>query len=55
VNSLTMRWRTGRKLGRTIYRCLDTGDPDDDELIGMMDTAEVAAHVVDVHNWRLGT
>lgn len=39
-------WRTGRKVGRTIY--VQTGDEpsDDDQLVGMMDTRELAALVV---------
>lgn len=40
------RWRTGRKVGRTIY--IQTGDEpsDDDTLIGVMDTPQLAAYVV---------
>ncbi len=33
-----MSWRVGRKLGRTLY--------DGERLVGMMDTAELAAQVV---------
>lgn len=36
------RWRTGRKVGRTIYR--------DDELVGVMDDAHDAARVVELLN-----
>lgn len=39
-------WRTGRKVGRTIY--LQWGDEpsDNDELIGVMDSPELAERVV---------
>ncbi|MCA1673038.1 MAG: hypothetical protein LC799_12855 [Actinobacteria bacterium] len=54
------RWRTGRKVGRTIY--LQQGDEpsDDDQLIGLMDTPELARQVVDAvntpkHHWRAST
>lgn len=39
-------WRTGRKVGRTIYAQLGTEPSDDDPLIGVMDTPELAAAVV---------
>lgn len=39
-------WRTGRKVGRTIYDA-------DDRLIGLMDTPELAAWVVlAVNLWK---
>lgn len=37
-------WRTGRKVGRTIYR--------DEVLVGVMDTPELAAQVVDAISAR---
>lgn len=37
-------WRTGRKVGRTIYR--------DEVLVGVMDTPELAAEVVAALNER---
>lgn len=40
--SPTCRWRTGRKVGRTIY--------DDDKLVGIMDTPELAQAVVNALN-----
>lgn len=43
-------WRVGRKLGRTIYAQVGDDPDDDDVLLGMMDTAEIAAHVVHDHN-----
>jgi hypothetical protein len=45
---MTLPWRTGRSLGRTIYAV--TTDPADDVLLGMMDTIEIAEHVVEDHN-----
>lgn len=44
-------WRTGRKVKRTIYaRVNPEGPSDDDVLIGMMDTPELAQMAVDDHN-----
>lgn len=39
-------WRVGKKLGRTLYR--------DEEFVGIMDSAELAAQIVAVMNggWR---
>jgi hypothetical protein len=45
-----MYWRTGRKLGRTIYAQLGPGAADADWLIGMMDSLELAEDVVAAHN-----
>lgn len=51
-------WRTGRKVGRTIYVMDDDGiyapeAGDDDPLIGVMDTRELAQEAVDAHNASL--
>lgn len=44
-------YRVGRKVGRTIYRQTDERQPaDGDELIGMMDTRELAAFAVEGMN-----
>lgn len=44
-------WRVGRKVGRTIYAILNGTEPsDDDFLIGMMDTQELAENAVSSHN-----
>ena len=48
------RWRTGRKVGRTIYVQRGQEASDGDPLIGMMDTQELAAEVVRSHNWLTG-
>jgi len=46
------RWRTGRKVGRTIYRQVGPGPSDADELVGLMDTPDLARMVVDAMNAR---
>jgi hypothetical protein len=47
---MTDVYRTGRHLGRTIYRIRT--DAMDDELIGIMDSPELGALVVDALNAR---
>ncbi len=44
------RWRVGRKVGRTIYACMNDTPSDEDDLIGVMDTRELAAEAVRAHN-----
>ena len=41
------RWRTGRKVGRTIYVQVRDEPSDGDHLIGVMDTPELAQEAVD--------
>ncbi len=48
-----LRWRTGRKVGRTIYAQLGSQASDDDVLIGVMDTIALAMGVVAAHNTNL--
>lgn len=43
-------WRVGRKVGRTVYAMVDNRPSDDDVLIGLMDTAELARAAVLAHN-----
>jgi hypothetical protein len=43
-------WRTGRKVGRTIYVQVGPQASDDDPLIGMMDSPVLADMVVSAHN-----
>lgn len=44
---MTAPWRTGRKLGRTLYERKYTDAPsDEDHFLGIMDTPELAAQVV---------
>lgn len=47
------RWRTGRKVGRTIYAQLHPEASNEDELIGMMDTDRLASEAVEYHNAHL--
>jgi hypothetical protein len=47
-------WRTGRKLGRTIYAQRGDAAADNDILIGVMDTAPLAAEACTTHNHKLG-
>lgn len=42
TDSDNARWRVGRSIGRTIYL--------DDQVVGMMDTAALAARVVEALN-----
>lgn len=50
IHYLEMEWRTGRKVGRTVYAIIGSTPSDRDVLIGVMDTASIAAHVVRAHN-----
>lgn len=50
MDYLDKKWRTGRKVGRTLYVVLGEESSDADILIGMMDTAELAEEVVRAHN-----
>jgi hypothetical protein len=43
-------WRTGRKLGRTIYVQLGPEPSDHDELVAMAETPELARLIVNEHN-----
>ena len=45
-----LRWRTGRKVGRTIYAQPGADPSDEDILIGLMDTPKLAHAVVVEHN-----
>jgi hypothetical protein len=46
-------WRVGRHLGRTVYALTGMEADDSDVLLGMMDTSDVAAYMVRLHNARL--
>jgi len=49
------KWRVGSKLGRTIYAVVDAPGPDNcDVVLGMVDTRELAEHIVYVHNVYAG-
>lgn len=45
-----MRFRVGRKVGRTIYRQFGAEASDSDLLVGLMDTAALARLVVEALN-----
>lgn len=49
-DALLMRWRTGRKLGRTVYAQAGTEPADDDVLLGLMDTPALARETCEAHN-----
>lgn len=46
----SLPWRTGRKLGRTVYARTGGEDWEADTVIGMMDTAELAEEACAAHN-----
>jgi hypothetical protein len=50
--ALEHKLRVGRKLKRTIYIQAGPEPSDEDEFIGIMDTEELAAQIVDSHNER---
>lgn len=54
INLAEAPWRPGRKVGRTIYAMVGPYPSDDDVLIGVMDTPELAEYAVDAHNFFLG-
>lgn len=53
MNETRQLWRTGRKLGRTVYAQRGAEPSDDDQLIGVMDTPELAAEACRAHNQSL--
>ncbi len=50
---LSLPWRTGRHLGRTVYARLGPQASDDDPVLGMMDSRELAEEACEAHNYRL--
>lgn len=47
-------WRQGARVGRTIYAVWPPGGPlAADDLIGVMDTSDLAREAVDAHNAAL--
>lgn len=47
---LTLPWRTGRRVGRTVYAQFSKDPAGTDVLIGVMDTPELADEAVASHN-----
>jgi hypothetical protein len=50
IELAALRWRTGRKVGRTIYAQLGEQPSDVDPLIGVMDSVGLAIATVRAHN-----
>ena len=50
IELAAQRWRTGRRVGRTIYAQIGDQPSDDDPLIGMMDSIGLAIATVRAHN-----
>jgi hypothetical protein len=48
------KWRVGRHVGRTVYLQAGSEPSDEDVLIGVMDTTELAIEVVDAVNAARG-
>lgn len=48
---MTIKWRTGRRVGRTIYAQIGPEPSDEDVLIGLMDTPAIAKAAVTAYNW----
>lgn len=44
------RWRTGLKLGRTLYAMVGAEPSLNDECFGVVDTPDIAARIVEDHN-----
>lgn len=51
MSILDQPWRQGGQVHRTLY--VDTGEKDPTSLFGLVDEAEIAAHIVELHNWWL--
>jgi hypothetical protein len=49
-NLLALPWRTGRRVGRTVYAQIGPDPSGDDVLIGVLDHPRLAADAVDTHN-----
>lgn len=46
-------WRCGSQVGRTLYVAHPDDLKDPSLLFGLVDTPELAAHIVEIHNWWL--
>ncbi len=46
----SLKWRSGRSVGRTLYAIVSDKPSDHDILIGIMDTPQLARSVADDHN-----
>lgn len=53
-NLIRLKWRQGRTLERAVFAVVDERSAyTDDVFIAMFDDPEIAAEVVDAHNFRL--
>ena len=52
VHPSTLPWRVGRRVKRTVYQMVGEQPSSKDQVIGMMDTPELAAYVVAAVNFR---
>ena len=52
-NLLSLPWRTGRHLGRTVSAMPGPRASDDDQVLGMMDSRELAEEACEAHNYLL--
>jgi hypothetical protein len=50
TDALTIPWRVGRTVGRTIYAQPGDQPHNHDPLIGLMDTPQLAENAVHAHN-----
>jgi hypothetical protein len=50
MDILSIRWRVGRSLGRTVYSQIGDEPSKSDPLLGLMETRELADYVVALHN-----
>lgn len=46
-------WRYGGQVGRTLYVDQGAGEKDPTLLFGLVDSPDIAAHIVRIHNWWL--
>lgn len=51
MSVLDRPWRQGGQIHRTLY--VDNGKKDPANLFGLVDEAEIATHIVELHNWWL--
>lgn len=49
----TKRWRTSQRNPRVLYVMIGDEPSDDDQMIGAMDSTQLAERVVEDHNRRL--
>ncbi|HSX47344.1 MAG TPA: hypothetical protein VLF63_01075 [Patescibacteria group bacterium] len=50
IGFVKSKWRVGRKVGRTVYAQINKVPSDEDTLIGVFDSKELAEEAVKSHN-----